>query len=107
MHLIRVDQKDSNNCKNMTDLGLGNHAYTVSSFVQRFWIKLFAGWSTECLQGWDSYMKLAVPSAFMICFEWWVWEVGGFLAGMCFVLDICSIFLAGLVEFLKMVSLLE
>ncbi|XP_035998988.1 multidrug and toxin extrusion protein 1 isoform X1 [Fundulus heteroclitus] len=50
------------------------------------WKKLYeqtwGGWSTECLQGWDSYMKLAVPSAFMICFEWWVWEVGGFLAGL-------------------------
>uniref|UniRef100_A0A3B5QSW3 Multidrug and toxin extrusion protein n=1 Tax=Xiphophorus maculatus TaxID=8083 RepID=A0A3B5QSW3_XIPMA len=49
------------------------------------WKKLYkqtwGGWSTECLQGWGSYMKLAVPSAFMICFEWWVWEVGGFLAG--------------------------
>ncbi|MEQ2252199.1 hypothetical protein ILYODFUR_019298 [Ilyodon furcidens] len=43
---------------------------------QRTW----GGWSTECLQGWGSFMKLAVPSAFMICFEWWVWEVGGFLA---------------------------
>uniref|UniRef100_A0A3P9PM68 Multidrug and toxin extrusion protein n=1 Tax=Poecilia reticulata TaxID=8081 RepID=A0A3P9PM68_POERE len=49
------------------------------------WKKLYkqtwGGWSTESLQGWGSYMKLAVPSAFMICFEWWVWEVGGFLAG--------------------------
>lgn len=35
----------------------------------------------ECLQDWGSYMKLALPSAFMICFEWWVWEIGGFLAG--------------------------
>ncbi|MEQ2158486.1 hypothetical protein GOODEAATRI_012819, partial [Goodea atripinnis] len=50
------------------------------------WKKLYqrtwGGWSTECLQGWGSFMKLAVPSAFMICFEWWVWEVGGFLAGI-------------------------
>ncbi|XP_015237592.1 PREDICTED: multidrug and toxin extrusion protein 1-like [Cyprinodon variegatus] len=50
-----------------------------------WWKKLhqqtWGGWSTECLQGWGAYMKLAIPSAFMICFEWWVWEVGGFLAG--------------------------
>uniref|UniRef100_A0A3Q3EEL9 Multidrug and toxin extrusion protein n=1 Tax=Kryptolebias marmoratus TaxID=37003 RepID=A0A3Q3EEL9_KRYMA len=50
------------------------------------WKKLhqqtWGGWSTDCLQHWGSYMKLAVPSAFMICFEWWVWEIGSFLAGM-------------------------
>lgn len=44
--------------------------------------KTWGGWSTECLQEWGSYMRLAIPSAFMICFEWWIWEVGGFLAGI-------------------------
>lgn len=50
------------------------------------WKKLYqqtwGGWSTDCLQEWGSYMKLAIPSAFMICFEWWIWEIGGFLAGI-------------------------
>ncbi|XP_074528995.1 multidrug and toxin extrusion protein 1 [Halichoeres trimaculatus] len=50
------------------------------------WKKLhketWGGWSTGCLQEWGSYMKLAIPSAFMICFEWWLWEIGGFLAGV-------------------------
>ncbi|TKS82927.1 Multidrug and toxin extrusion protein 1 [Collichthys lucidus] len=50
------------------------------------WKKLhrqtWGGWSMECLQEWGSYMKLAVPSAFMICFEWWIWEIAGFLAGV-------------------------
>lgn len=49
------------------------------------WKKLhkqtWGGWSTDCLQEWGSFMKLAIPSAFMICFEWWIWEIGGFLAG--------------------------
>ncbi|MED6232675.1 hypothetical protein ATANTOWER_000844, partial [Ataeniobius toweri] len=53
---------------------------------QRTW----GGWSTECLQGWGSFMKLAVPSAFMICFEWWVWEVGGFLAGVLGEVDLAA-----------------
>lgn len=26
-------------------------------------------------------MKLAIPSTMMLCFEWWIYEVGGFLAG--------------------------
>lgn len=40
-----------------------------------------SGWTTECLQEWGSHMKLAIPSTLMVCFEWWFWEVGGFLAG--------------------------
>uniref|UniRef100_A0AAV2JAH1 Multidrug and toxin extrusion protein n=1 Tax=Knipowitschia caucasica TaxID=637954 RepID=A0AAV2JAH1_KNICA len=44
--------------------------------------KTWEGWSTECLQDWGSYMKLAIPSLFMVCFEWWIWEIGGFLAGV-------------------------
>ncbi|CAL8364779.1 unnamed protein product [Lota lota] len=43
--------------------------------------KTWGGWSTSCLQGWGSYMQLAIPSTLMICFEWWIWEIGGFLAG--------------------------
>lgn len=26
-------------------------------------------------------MKLAIPSTLMLCFEWWVYEFGGFFAG--------------------------
>uniref|UniRef100_A0AAY4DU64 Multidrug and toxin extrusion protein n=1 Tax=Denticeps clupeoides TaxID=299321 RepID=A0AAY4DU64_9TELE len=44
--------------------------------------KSWGGWTTECLQDWSSYMKLAIPSAMMCCFEWWIYEIGGFLAGM-------------------------
>ncbi|XP_059207191.1 multidrug and toxin extrusion protein 1 isoform X1 [Centropristis striata] len=58
------------------------------------WKKLhqqtWGGWSTDCLQDWGSYMKLAIPSLFMICFEWWVWEIGGFLAGILGELDLAA-----------------
>ncbi|XP_056141038.1 multidrug and toxin extrusion protein 1 [Lampris incognitus] len=50
------------------------------------WKKLhqqtWGGWSSECLQDWGPYMQLAVPSTLMVCFEWWIWEIGGFLAGV-------------------------
>lgn len=52
--------------------------------------KTWGGWSTECLQDWGSYMKLAIPSAFMICFEWWIWEIGGFLAGVLGEVDLAA-----------------
>uniref|UniRef100_A0A8C6T9G2 Multidrug and toxin extrusion protein n=1 Tax=Neogobius melanostomus TaxID=47308 RepID=A0A8C6T9G2_9GOBI len=58
------------------------------------WRKLheetWGGWSTECLQEWGSYMKLAIPSAFMICFEWWIWEIGGFMAGVLGEVDLAA-----------------
>ncbi|XP_040908148.1 multidrug and toxin extrusion protein 1 isoform X2 [Toxotes jaculatrix] len=58
------------------------------------WKKLhqqtWGGWSTDCLQEWGSFMKLAVPSAFMVCFEWWIWEVGGFLAGVLGEVDLAA-----------------
>ncbi|XP_008297386.1 multidrug and toxin extrusion protein 1-like [Stegastes partitus] len=60
----------------------------ISTFLFAFiwWKKLhvmtWRGWSVESLQEWGSFMKLAIPSTLMKCFEWWVYELGGFFAGM-------------------------
>uniref|UniRef100_A0A8C2JMD3 Multidrug and toxin extrusion protein n=1 Tax=Cyprinus carpio TaxID=7962 RepID=A0A8C2JMD3_CYPCA len=58
------------------------------------WKKLhvdtWGGWSTAALQEWGSYMKLAIPSTLMLCFEWWVYEIGGFLAGMLGEVDLAA-----------------
>ncbi|XP_076137788.1 solute carrier family 47 member 4 [Alosa pseudoharengus] len=55
-------------------------------FLFIYWRKLYVatwpGWNSDCLQEWGSFMKLAIPSAFLCCFEWWIYEIGGFLAGM-------------------------
>ncbi|XP_048009363.1 multidrug and toxin extrusion protein 1 [Megalobrama amblycephala] len=45
-------------------------------------VKTWGGWSSASLQEWGSYMKLAIPSTLMLCFEWWIYEIGSFLAGM-------------------------
>ncbi|XP_051933561.1 multidrug and toxin extrusion protein 1-like isoform X1 [Hippocampus zosterae] len=45
-------------------------------------VSTWGGWSMESLQEWGSYMRLAVPSMLMKCFEWWLFELGGFFAGM-------------------------
>lgn len=42
-----------------------------------------AGWSLECLQDWASFLRLAIPSMLMLCIEWWAYEIGSFLSGMC------------------------
>ncbi|RXN13744.1 multidrug and toxin extrusion 1-like protein [Labeo rohita] len=54
-------------------------------------VKTWGGWSTAALQEWGSYMKLAIPSTLMLCFEWWIYEIGGFLAGLWLGLFICVI----------------
>lgn len=40
------------------------------------------GWSSDCLQEWGPFIKLAIPSMLMHCLEWWLYEVAGFLAGI-------------------------
>ncbi|XP_040002248.1 multidrug and toxin extrusion protein 1-like [Xiphias gladius] len=42
----------------------------------------WGGWSLECMQEWGPYVKLAIPSMLMLCLEWWMFEFGGFLAGV-------------------------
>ncbi|KAG7280198.1 hypothetical protein CRUP_037559 [Coryphaenoides rupestris] len=42
----------------------------------------WAGWSCDCLQEWGPFSRLAVSSMLMHCFSWWVYEAGGFLAGL-------------------------
>lgn len=58
----------------------------VFLFVYIWWKKLhvatWGGWSMDSLQEWGSFMKLAIPSTLMRSLEWWVYEIGGFFAGM-------------------------
>eukprot|EP00073_Rattus_norvegicus_P050553 XP_017452937.1 PREDICTED: multidrug and toxin extrusion protein 2 isoform X1 [Rattus norvegicus] len=45
-------------------------------------IHTWGGWTRECFQEWSSYTRLAIPSMFMVCIEWWTFEIGTFLAGL-------------------------
>nr|XP_046259032.1 multidrug and toxin extrusion protein 1-like isoform X2 [Scatophagus argus] len=42
----------------------------------------WGGWSLDCLQEWGPFIKLAIPSMLMLCLEWWLFEIAGFLAGV-------------------------
>ncbi|CAL8267956.1 unnamed protein product [Merluccius merluccius] len=42
----------------------------------------WAGWSRDCMQDWGPFTRLAMSSMLMHCFAWWVYEAGGFLAGL-------------------------
>ncbi|XP_036380299.1 multidrug and toxin extrusion protein 1 [Megalops cyprinoides] len=52
--------------------------------------KTWGGWSSASLQEWGSYMQLAIPSTLMLCFEWWIYEIGGFFAGMLGEVDLAA-----------------
>ncbi|XP_058857354.1 multidrug and toxin extrusion protein 1-like [Acipenser ruthenus] len=77
------------------DLGVAGSAgaNVISQFILMVllfgyihWKKLhkdtWAGWTTECLQEWGDFVRLAIPSMFMLCIECWTYEIGGFLAGL-------------------------
>uniref|UniRef100_A0A8C5DD51 Multidrug and toxin extrusion protein n=1 Tax=Gouania willdenowi TaxID=441366 RepID=A0A8C5DD51_GOUWI len=74
--------------------GLSRIILCILLFVYIKWKKLYketwGGWSMDSLQDWGSIMKLAIPSVFMVCFEWWIWEIGGFLAGLLGELDLAA-----------------
>ncbi|XP_028838810.1 multidrug and toxin extrusion protein 1 [Denticeps clupeoides] len=53
-------------------------------------VKTWGGWSSASLQDWGSFMELAIPSSLMVCFEWWIYEIGGFLAGMLGEVDLAA-----------------
>ncbi|KAM4627282.1 multidrug and toxin extrusion protein 1-like [Polymixia lowei] len=59
-------------------------------WLKKLHVKTWGGWSLEALQEWGSYMKLAIPSAMMVCFEWWIYEFGGFFAGMLSEFDLAA-----------------
>ncbi|XP_068121453.1 multidrug and toxin extrusion protein 2-like [Hyperolius riggenbachi] len=50
--------------------------------VKKLHLSTWGGWSTDCLQEWGSFIRLAIPSMLMVCIEWWSFEIGGFLAGL-------------------------
>ncbi|XP_053310834.1 multidrug and toxin extrusion protein 1-like [Spea bombifrons] len=56
--------------------------------VKKLHVKTWGGWSMECLQDWNSFVALAVPSMLMVCIEWWTYEIGSFLVGLVSVVEL-------------------
>ncbi|XP_040192721.1 multidrug and toxin extrusion protein 2-like [Rana temporaria] len=51
-------------------------------------VKTWGGWSKDCLQEWDIFLSLALPSMLMFCVEYWSFEIGGFLAGLISIVEL-------------------
>ncbi|KAM4795902.1 multidrug and toxin extrusion protein 1-like [Rhinophrynus dorsalis] len=56
--------------------------------VKRLHVNTWGGWSIECLQDWNSFISLAIPSMLMVCIEWWTYEIGNFLTGLINVVEL-------------------
>ncbi|KAJ8386234.1 hypothetical protein AAFF_G00175540 [Aldrovandia affinis] len=65
---------------------ISQYSLAVFLFVYIHWKGLhkttWGGWSKDCLQEWDSFTQLAIPSMFMCCLEWWIYEIGGLMSGL-------------------------
>ncbi|KAH1179081.1 hypothetical protein KIL84_000412 [Mauremys mutica] len=85
------------------DLGVMGSAWanTIAQYAQAIFLFLYivakklhvetwGGWSSECLQEWDTFTTLAVPSMLMICIEWWTYEIGSFLIGLLSVVELSA-----------------
>uniref|UniRef100_A0A8C4WNI7 Multidrug and toxin extrusion protein n=1 Tax=Gopherus evgoodei TaxID=1825980 RepID=A0A8C4WNI7_9SAUR len=70
--------------------------YTQAIFLflyivaKKLHVETWGGWSSECLQEWDTFITLAVPSMLMICIEWWTYEIGSFLIGLLSVVELSA-----------------
>uniref|UniRef100_A0A8C8VMN2 Multidrug and toxin extrusion protein n=1 Tax=Pelusios castaneus TaxID=367368 RepID=A0A8C8VMN2_9SAUR len=71
---------------------ISQYTQAVLLFLYVWWKKIhtrtWGGWSRECLQEWGSFIRLALPSMFMMCIEWWTFEIGSFLAGLISVVEL-------------------
>ncbi|XP_075445709.1 multidrug and toxin extrusion protein 2-like isoform X2 [Ascaphus truei] len=56
--------------------------------VKRLHVNTWGGWSTDCLQDWNSFIVLAFPSMLMVCIEWWTYEIGSFMTGLISVVEL-------------------
>ncbi|KAM8934359.1 multidrug and toxin extrusion protein 1-like [Pelodytes ibericus] len=71
---------------------ISQFAQMILLFVYILWKRLYkdtwAGWSSACFEEWGPFIHLAIPSMFMLCIEWWTFEIGIFMAGMIGVVDL-------------------
>ncbi|KPP70239.1 multidrug and toxin extrusion protein 1-like [Scleropages formosus] len=65
---------------------LSQYSLALLLYIYILWRGLhkatWGGWSIDCLQEWGSFIRLAIPSMLMLCLVWWIYEIGGFLAGL-------------------------
>ena len=54
--------------------------------------KAWGGWTRECLRDWWPFLRLAVPGIFMVCSEWWAFELAALAASYLGKVDLAAQF---------------
>ncbi|XP_037382775.1 multidrug and toxin extrusion protein 2-like [Talpa occidentalis] len=49
---------------------------------RKLYMDTWGGWSRDCFQEWGFFIRLAIPSIFMVCIESWAFEMGIILEGL-------------------------
>ncbi|XP_068124811.1 multidrug and toxin extrusion protein 1-like isoform X2 [Hyperolius riggenbachi] len=50
--------------------------------VRKLHVPSWAGWTTECLEDWGSFMALGVPGILIVSLEFWAYEISMLLTGL-------------------------
>ncbi|KAG0183400.1 hypothetical protein DFQ28_008889 [Apophysomyces sp. BC1034] len=50
----------------------------------------WGGWSRESLEGWWPFLRLAIPGIFMVCTEWWCFELASLAASYLSTVDLAA-----------------
>ncbi|XP_033754806.1 multidrug and toxin extrusion protein 2-like [Pecten maximus] len=50
----------------------------------------WGGWTMECFDEWGLFFSLALPGLFMVCLEWWTFEILFFIVGTLGVVPLAS-----------------
>eukprot|EP00056_Hartaetosiga_gracilis_P005452 m.84816 g.84816 ORF g.84816 m.84816 type:complete len:488 (-) comp12171_c0_seq1:285-1748(-) len=51
-------------------------------YFSKCYVKTWAGFSKQAFLHWDQFLRLGIPGMFMLCIEWWSFEICQFLAGL-------------------------
>ena len=55
--------------------------YVLYIRCSSLYLTSWPGWTCDIFRGWLHYCKYGIPGLFMICLEWWTYEIGYFVVG--------------------------
>ncbi|XP_069113146.1 multidrug and toxin extrusion protein 2-like [Argopecten irradians] len=58
--------------------------------IRRRYTDTWGGWTMECFDEWGLFFSLALPGLFMVCLEWWTFEILFFIVGTLGVVPLAS-----------------
>ena len=90
-----------------------NLTYISNMIISDIWMlkskdcaKTLTKFDTSVFSGWGEYLRIGIPGAFMLCFEWWAFELLAIFAGYMGVVSLAAeIVIINIVAFVFMMPL--